>query len=156
MSEIKDVSGTAFVVAEFRAEENREVTPLYRTILISICRRISFGKGDDAPAAGERQAHALGAEGGTSSDSGCPSTRWREAVISKTTGDSGITSLVESFATMGAPWLSGIRDIQSLARELSLNVVENFKTSELYQTYWLARPMTSPIFGFYSVCTLGH
>jgi len=79
-----------------------------------------------------------------------------EAVISKTTGDSGITSLVESFATMGAPWLSGIRDIQSLARELSLSVVENFKTSELYQTYWLARPMTSAIFGFYSVCTLGH
>ena len=79
-----------------------------------------------------------------------------EAVISKTTGDLGITSLVESFATMGAPWLSGIRDIQSLARELSLNVVENFKTSELYRDVWLARPMTSPIFGFYSVCTLGH
>src|SRR6185295_15074001 len=78
-----------------------------------------------------------------------------EAVISKTTGDPGITSLVESFAAMGAPWLSGIRDVQSLARELSLNLVENFKTSELYQTYWLGRPMTSPIFSFYSVCTLG-
>jgi methyltransferase (TIGR00027 family) len=78
-----------------------------------------------------------------------------EAVISKTTGDSGITSLVESFATMGAPWLSGIRDIHVLARELRLNLVENFKTSELYQAYWLGRPMTSPIFGFYSVCTLG-
>ena len=38
-----------------------------------------------------------------------------EAVISKTTGDPGITRLVESFAAMGAPWLSGIRDIQSLA-----------------------------------------
>ena len=30
-----------------------------------------------------------------------------EAVVSKTTGDAGITRLVESFATMGAPWLSG-------------------------------------------------
>jgi methyltransferase (TIGR00027 family) len=78
-----------------------------------------------------------------------------EAVISKTTGDPGITSLVESFARMGAPWLSGIRDIQSLARELSLHLVDNFKTSELYQMYWLGRPVTSPIFGFYSVCTLG-
>ncbi len=29
MSAIKDVSGTAFVVAEYRAEENREPTPLY-------------------------------------------------------------------------------------------------------------------------------
>jgi methyltransferase (TIGR00027 family) len=78
-----------------------------------------------------------------------------EAVISKTTGDPGITSLVESFATMGAPWRSGIRDIQGLARDLRLNLIENFKTSELYQAYWLGRPMTSPIFGFYSVCTLG-
>jgi len=78
-----------------------------------------------------------------------------EAVISKTTGDPGITRLVESFAGMGAPWLSGIRDIQALAREMSLNLVENFKTSELCHAYGIGRPMTSPIFGFYSVCTLG-
>jgi hypothetical protein len=56
---------------------------------------------------------------------------------------------------MGAPWLSGIRDIRILARELSLNLVENFKTSELYQTYWYGRPITSPIFSFYSICTVG-
>jgi len=78
-----------------------------------------------------------------------------EAVISKTTGDPGITSLVESFENMGAPWLSGIRDIHSLAHELKLSLIENFKTSELYQTYWLGRPLSSPIFKFYSVCTLG-
>ncbi len=77
-----------------------------------------------------------------------------EAVISKTTGDPGITRLVESFESMGAPWLSGIRDIQSLAREMRLNLLENFKTSELHKIYRLG-PMTSPIFGFYSVCTLG-
>jgi methyltransferase (TIGR00027 family) len=78
-----------------------------------------------------------------------------EAVISKTTGDAGITKLVESFANMGAPWLSGVRDIRVLAREASLTLIENFKTAELYQTYWLGRPLTSPIFSFYSVCTLG-
>jgi hypothetical protein len=78
-----------------------------------------------------------------------------EAVISKTTGDPGTTSLVQSFARMGAPWLSGIRDIRSLAYELRLNLVENFKTAELYQAYWPGRPITSPIFSFYSVCTLG-
>ena len=77
------------------------------------------------------------------------------SVVSKTTGDPAITRLVESFANMGAPWVSGIRDIRSLARELRLNVIDNFKTSELYQKYWLGRPMTSPIFGFYSVCTIG-
>ena len=47
-----------------------------------------------------------------------------EAVILKTTGDTGITNLVESFASMGAPWISGISDIQGFAREWSLNVVE--------------------------------
>jgi len=78
-----------------------------------------------------------------------------EAVITNSTGDAGITRLVESFASMGAPWLSGIRDIHSLARTLSLKVVENFKTSELSQVYGLGRPITSPIFDLYSVCTLG-
>ena len=69
---------------------------------------------------------------------------------------SGITRLVESFASMGAPWLSGIRDIQSLAHDLGLNLIENFQTSELYRAYWVGRPMLSPIFNFYSVCTLGR
>jgi methyltransferase (TIGR00027 family) len=78
-----------------------------------------------------------------------------EAVITKTTGDAGVTRLVESFASMGAPWLSGIRDIQNLAREAGLSLIEHFTTSELGRTYRLGRPVTSPIFDFYSVCTLG-
>jgi methyltransferase (TIGR00027 family) len=77
-----------------------------------------------------------------------------EAVILKATGDTGITNLVESFANMGAPWISGISDIEGFARELSLNVAENFKTAQLYQTYWPWSVMASPIFNFYSVCTL--
>lgn len=36
MAQIKDVSGTAFVVAEFRAEENRAVTPLYRDPVVGL------------------------------------------------------------------------------------------------------------------------
>ena len=78
-----------------------------------------------------------------------------EAVISNTTGDPGITSLVESFAAMGAPWVSGIRDVQALASEVSLEVIENVKTAELHRRYWRDRPMISPMFSFYSVCTLG-
>ena len=77
-----------------------------------------------------------------------------DSVISKTTGDAGITNLVESFANMGAPWLSGIRDLQAFADEMNLNVMENFKTAELRQTYGLGRTLDSPIFKFYSVCTL--
>lgn len=78
-----------------------------------------------------------------------------EAVITSTTGDPGITMLVESFAAMGAPWVSGIRDVQSLARKLGLEVVENFKTAELHRTYWPGRPLTSRIFDYYSICTVG-
>ena len=78
-----------------------------------------------------------------------------EVVISKTTGDPGITSLVESFARMGAPWLSGISDIRTLALELRLNLIENFKSGELFQRYRHGRPGPSPIFRFYSVCTVG-
>ena len=36
MAQIKDVTGTAFVVAEFRAEENSEATPLYRDSVVGL------------------------------------------------------------------------------------------------------------------------
>ena len=76
-----------------------------------------------------------------------------ESVITKTTGDASLTILVESFEAMDAPWVSGIDDIHSLARELSLHVVENMTTGELYRTY-RGRPASSPIFRHYSICTL--
>jgi methyltransferase (TIGR00027 family) len=77
-----------------------------------------------------------------------------DSVVSKTTGDPAISSLVESFASMGAPWVSGFSDIHALAHEAGLEVVENFRTAELYRKYWPGRLITSPIFNFYSVCTL--
>ena len=36
MPEVKNVSGTAFVVAEFRAEENNEAYPLYRDSIVEL------------------------------------------------------------------------------------------------------------------------
>ena len=36
MSQIENVSGTAFVVAEYRAEENRETAPLYRDSVVEL------------------------------------------------------------------------------------------------------------------------
>ena len=76
-----------------------------------------------------------------------------ESVILKTTGDAGLTTLVESFEAMRAPWLSGIDDIHSLARELDLRVVENYTTGELYRAY-RGRRASSPVFQHYSICTL--
>jgi len=78
-----------------------------------------------------------------------------EAVITKTTGDPGIVGLVEAFAKLGAPWLSGIADIGRFSEEMNLRVIENFKTAELPQAYWPTDCLTSPIFNFYSLCTLG-
>ena len=76
-----------------------------------------------------------------------------EPVVTKTTGDTSLTILVESFEAMGAPWLSGIDDVYSFARELDLYVVENFTTGELYRKYrgW---PSSSPVAQHYSICTL--
>jgi methyltransferase (TIGR00027 family) len=79
-----------------------------------------------------------------------------EEVISKTTGDPGVTKLVESFARMGAPWLSGLSDVGSLADEHGLSLVENFRTADLCRRYRPGRPITSPIVHFYSVCTVGQ
>jgi hypothetical protein len=36
MTEITNVTGTAFVVAEYRDEENRAVEPLYRDNVVSL------------------------------------------------------------------------------------------------------------------------
>jgi methyltransferase (TIGR00027 family) len=76
-----------------------------------------------------------------------------ESVIAKTTGDASLTVLVESFEAMGAPWLSGIDDVHSLAGEVGLRAVENVTTGELYRKY-RGRPASSPIFRHYSICTL--
>jgi len=76
-----------------------------------------------------------------------------ESVITKTTGDASLTVLVESFEAMGAPWVSGIHDIHVLAREMGLQVVENFTTGELYLKY-RGRATSSAVFQHYSICTL--
>src|SRR4029077_6908921 len=58
-----------------------------------------------------------------------------EPLVKKTTGEASLTTLVESFEEIGAPWVSGIDDIYALARELDLDVVENFTTADLYRRY---------------------
>lgn len=77
-----------------------------------------------------------------------------DAVIARTTGDPGVTTLVESFASMGAPWVTGFRDIRDFAREMCLGVIENVKTGELGRQYRVARPLASAIFDHYRICTV--
>jgi len=77
-----------------------------------------------------------------------------KSVITKTTGEAGLTWMAEGFAKMGAPWITGFDNIRAVANDVKLRVVDNFTTGALYRVY---RPLASdrPIFGpFYSVCTL--
>ena len=78
-----------------------------------------------------------------------------EAVITKTTGDAEVTRVVENFAQMGAPWVTGIRDVRRLANEFGLNVLDNFKTTDLHKIYRPGRPTTTQLFEYYSLCTVG-
>ena len=78
-----------------------------------------------------------------------------EAVIAKTTGDPEVTRVVENFAQMGAPWVTGIRDVHDFARELGLHVLDNFKTTDLFTVYRPGRPLTTRLFDYYSLCTVG-
>lgn len=55
---------------------------------------------------------------------------------------------------MEAPWLSGIRDIQEFARELRLEILEPFTTSEVFHRYRHGHPIVAPIFDYCSVCIL--
>jgi len=78
-----------------------------------------------------------------------------EDVISKTTGDVGVTRLAETFGDMGAPWVTGIRDVQALADEMNLGIIENIKIADLHRAYWPGRRLASSVFNFYSICTVG-
>lgn len=77
-----------------------------------------------------------------------------EEVIAHTTGDAGVTTLVESFQRMGAPWTYGINDLEDLAEHAHMAVLDNVRTAELHRSFWPERPVDSAIFDYYRLCTL--
>ncbi|HUI21937.1 MAG TPA: SAM-dependent methyltransferase [Methylocella sp.] len=77
-----------------------------------------------------------------------------EDLILKTTGDPELTSVVERFSAMGAPWNYGVNDFQSLADRATLTILKNIKVVDLYWTYWPGQPLDSAIYDHYSICTL--
>jgi methyltransferase (TIGR00027 family) len=79
------------------------------------------------------------------------------AVITKSTGEIGLTRLAEGFANMGAPWVTGFDNIWTLAGDARLQVIDNFTIGDLYRRYRPRAFPDRPIFGpFYSVCTLSN
>ena len=77
-----------------------------------------------------------------------------QAVVARTTGDAKVTTFVERFAAMGAPWLLGIDDLPVLAEEARLAVASVTTVATLHRTYWPRRPLDSVMYEHYSLCTL--
>ena len=77
-----------------------------------------------------------------------------KAVIDYATGDDQTSAFVWRFAEMGAPWSFGIDDLEALAGDARLIVVDKIKTADLYRTFWPGRPLNSIWYDNYSLCTL--
>lgn len=77
-----------------------------------------------------------------------------EEVIENTTGDPEITDVVGRFAAMGAPWTYGFDDLPELAARCGASVLDHVTLADLHRTYWPTEPLASPIYGYYSICTL--
>jgi len=77
-----------------------------------------------------------------------------EAVINYATGDERISAFVKRFAEMGAPWTFGVDDLDTLAGDAGLTVVNDVKMAELFRTFWPNRQLDSKWFDNYAVCTL--
>ena len=77
-----------------------------------------------------------------------------EAVINYATGDERISAFAKHFAKMGAPWTFGIDDLDALAGDAGLTVVDDVKTAELFRTFWPNRQPDSKWYDNYALCTL--
>jgi methyltransferase (TIGR00027 family) len=77
-----------------------------------------------------------------------------EAVINFATGDERISAFARHFAEMDAPWTFGIDDLDALAGDAGLTVVDDVKTAELFRTFWPNRQPDSKWYDNYALCTL--
>lgn len=77
-----------------------------------------------------------------------------EDVIKNETGDAEITGVVERFAAMGAPWTYGIDNLAALAARCGATVLDHVTIADLHRTFWPDRPLASPLYGYYSLCTV--
>ena len=79
-----------------------------------------------------------------------------KAVIDYATGDERISAFVKHFAEMDAPWTFGIDDLDALAGDAGLNVVNDVKMADLFRTFWPNRQLDSKWYDNYAVCTLAR
>jgi methyltransferase (TIGR00027 family) len=79
-----------------------------------------------------------------------------EEVIAGTTGDQATTDFVNRFAAMSAPWRFGCNDLDALAREAGLAVVDVVSLAALHRALWPDQPADWVIDRHYFLCELGN
>ena len=77
-----------------------------------------------------------------------------EKVITRTTGYADLDAYIDHLTSIGAPWRSGFDDIESVAADAGLTLVESFSASELFRRCRGLETAPSPIFDHYFVCTM--
>jgi O-methyltransferase involved in polyketide biosynthesis len=78
-----------------------------------------------------------------------------EAVIAYATGDEGTSGFVRRFAAMSASWYFGVDDLDALAGEAGMIVVDKVKMADLHRKHRPSRLLdTAAFYEHYSLCTL--
>jgi methyltransferase (TIGR00027 family) len=77
-----------------------------------------------------------------------------DKVILRTTGYEDINDYIDRYEKLYTPWITGFENIEPLAKDLGLRVIENFSMTELFKKYRPNCPLASNLFYFYFVCTL--
>lgn len=77
-----------------------------------------------------------------------------EEMIQQNTGFEGAVNLVNGFAKMGAPWVTGFADIHHVAGQTGLTILENKWVAEVVDPSQLRETLSRDLFRHYSVCTL--
>ena len=77
-----------------------------------------------------------------------------EKVIARTTGYQDINDYIDKYESMYTPWITGFENIETLADELKLKIIDNFSTAQLHKQYRPHRLLESNLLKFYFVCTL--
>ena len=149
MTEVREVTGTAFIVAEYRARENEETHPLYVDRIVPI-----FLDARTRAAADAIVMKVLADLRERVRQFAISFDYMDEAVVARTTGERGTTAFVERFAAMGAPWHFGIDDLDALADEAAMTIADAVTVGHLHRAYWPDRPLESIIYDHYSLCTL--
>lgn len=77
-----------------------------------------------------------------------------EEMIQRNTGFEGAVNLVNGFAKMGAPWVTGFASIQRVAGQTGLAILENKWVAEVVVPSRFRETLSRDLFRNYSVCTL--